>query len=233
MKLSIIIAAYNEKGSILQSLARVDGVKLPHGFEKEVIIINDGSTDGTREILDSVADKYVVLHHEKNRGKGRAIRTGLEKATGEYIVTQDADLENDPNDFVHMLDTMHTKKLTALYGSRRLREENQTHTHLSFYAGGVLLSVLASVLYNQKITDEPTCYKMFKGDFLKSLPLRCERFEYCPEVTALTALRGVKIAEVPISYKPRTIEEGKKIRWKDGVQAVWTLLIYRVGLKIN
>lgn len=229
-KLSIIIAAYNEKPTILECIRRVESVKLPHGFEKEIIIVNDGSTDGTDMLVDSLRHKHVVLHHEKNRGKGRAIRTGLEKATGEYVVTQDADLENNPEDLAMMLGIMIGRNLQALYGSRRLKRENKTHAHASYYAGGVFLSILASLLYNQKITDEPTCYKMFRADLLKSLPLRCERFEYCPEVTALASLKGVTIEEVPISYHPRSVKEGKKIKWKDGLEAALTLIRYRIGL---
>jgi len=227
-KLSIIISAYNEQGTILECVKRVEAVSLPHRCEKEIIIVDDGSTDGTRELVDSLGDKHVVLHHEVNRGKGMAIRTGLSKATGDYIVTQDADLENDPSDLAMMLSVMISRDLPVLYGSRRLKEGNQSHTHFSFYAGGVILSVLSNILYNQRITDEPTCYKMFRADLLKSFKLKCERFEYCPEVTALTSLRGIKIQEVPISYFPRTVGEGKKIRWMDGLIAALTLIRYRI-----
>lgn len=227
MKLSILIAAYNEENSILKCLERVEAVQLPHHFQKEIIVVDDGSTDGTGRVLDTVKNKYKVLKHAKNSGKGSAIRTALASATGEYVVTQDADLENDPNDLASMLEKMIDEKLTVLYGSRRLKKDNNQQ-HKSFYIGGVALSWLANILYKQRITDEPTCYKMFKTDFLKSLPLKARRFEYCPEVTALTSLQGIKIKEIPISYHPRTLKEGKKIRLKDGIQAVWTLIKYRM-----
>ncbi|MFA6095598.1 MAG: glycosyltransferase family 2 protein [Candidatus Paceibacterota bacterium] len=227
MKLSVIIPVYNEAATILESIRGVEGVSLPYSATKEIIIVDDGSSDATPELLKSFKGKYEVITHEKNRGKGRAIRTALSHATGDYIVTHDGDLENDPNDLARMLTVMVEGNHTALYGSRRLGHHRTEGTRLSFYAGGVLLSFVASVLYGQNITDEPTCYKMFRGEFLKSLPLSCERFEYCPEVTALTALRGITIAEVPISYRPRDIAHGKKIRWYDGLEALKTLLKYR------
>jgi dolichol-phosphate mannosyltransferase len=230
MKLSIIIAAYNEKGTILECVKRVESVALPFGAAKEIILVDDGSTDGTGALIDSLANRHIALHHEKNLGKGSAIRTGLAKATGEYVVTQDADLENDPNDLARMLSVMIERNLEVLYGSRRLKEDNKQHAHASYYAGGVFLSMLASVLYGQRITDEPTCYKMFRTELLKSLPLTCKGFEYCPEVTALVSKRGIKIEEVPISYHPRSVQEGKKIKWRDGIEAAFVLIRYKIGL---
>ena len=161
-----------------------------------------------------------------------AIRTALPRVTGEYVVTQDADLEVDPNDLARMLSKMLDQNLTVLYGSRWVGEERKSYSSFSFYAGNILLSWLTNLLYGQKITDEPTCYKMFRTDFLKSLPLKCKRFEYCPEVTALTSLRGIKISEIPISYKPRNMAEGKKIRWHDGLGAIKTLVAYRFNRNV-
>ncbi len=225
MKLSIIIPVYNEKSTIRQLLEKVTSLDI----EKEIIIIDDSSTDGTREILGSTpnVNNYKILYHEKNQGKGRAIRTGLAEATGDYTVIQDADLEYDPQDLVKMFSYIRANNLEVLYGSRRLNKDNEKYAGLSYYLGGIFLSWVTNILYSQKITDEPTCYKMFKTDFLKSLPLVCERFEFCPEVTALTALRGIKIVEVPINYYPRSKEEGKKIGWQDGLAALRTLCIYR------
>ncbi len=227
MKLSIAIAAYNEEKTILECVRRVEAVELPQGFEKEIIIVNDASTDGTREILEGVKNKYKVLHHPKNRGKGAAIRTAIANAMGDYIIMQDADVENDPNDIARMLTKVLDEKLIVLYGSRWLDKEEVSYTSFSFYAGGVLLSKLTNILYSQHITDMLTCYKMFRADFLKSLPLQSERFEYEAEVTALTALRGIKIKEIPISYFPRSIVDGKKIRWHDGFSLGKTLIKHK------
>lgn len=228
MKLSIIIPVYNERGTLAQCIERVEAVVLPHGFEKEIIVVDDGSTDAPIELFDSLKEKHVVFRHEKNKGKGAAIRTAIPYVTGEYVVTQDADLELDPQDLARMLERMLADDLTVLYGSRRLGKGTTEGVSVVFYSGGVLLSLLTNILYGQRITDEPTCYKMFRSEFLKSLPLKCDRFEYCPEVTALTALRGVRIQEVPISYHPRTIQQGKKVRFRDGAAAVFTLLKYRI-----
>ena len=148
-------------------------------------------------------------------------------ATGDYIVMQDADLELDPNDISKMLKKMVDENLTALYGSRFLNKQKKIYSSLSFYIGCVVLSMLTNILYFQNITDMFTCYKMFKADFLKSLPLKSERFEYEAEVTALTALSGVKIKEIPISYFPRTLAQGKKIRWHDGISLGKTIIKHR------
>ena len=200
------------------------------GVEKEIIIVDDCSVDGTREFLKSSNGWGRVLFHDQNQGKGAAIRSGLKEATGDYVVIQDADLEYDPSDFKPMMEKMISEGLLVLYGSRRLKEENTQYSGLLYYFGGWLLTILANLLYGQKLTDEPTCYKMFKTDFLKNLDLHCRRFEFCPEVTALTALRGIKISEVPISYRPRHKAEGKKICWRDELVAIWTLLKYRIKI---
>ena len=227
MKLSIIVPVYNERGTLLECIARVESVALPLGYDKEIIVVDDGSTDDARSVFERLKSRHIVLRHERNRGKGAAIRTALSLATGKYVVTQDADLELDPTDLARMLQKVLDEDLLVLYGSRRLHGGKEGVDPF-FYSGGVFLSLLANVLYGQQLTDEPTCYKMFRTEFLKSLPLTCERFEYCPEVTALTALRGIRIQEVPISYHPRTIQEGKKVRFRDGIAAAWTLIKYRV-----
>lgn len=230
MKLSIIIPVYNEKSTILEIIKQVESANLPD-LEKEIIIIDDYSSDGTRDILRNVQSQYKVIFHEKNAGKGAAIRSGLNAVTGEYVVIQDADLEYDPNDFKAMIQRMKAENLLVLYGSRRLKKENTQYSGISYYFGGILVTWITNVLFKQHLTDEPTCYKMFKSDFIKGLPLVCERFDFCPEVTALTALSGINILEIPISYHPRHTSEGKKIRWKDGVDAVITLLAYRIAKK--
>lgn len=225
--LSVIIPVYNEKNTILEILKKVEAVDLgPLLFEKEIIIVDDSSTDGTKETLKSLVGEYKIIYHQKNRGKSAAIRTGLEYVKGDYVIIQDADLEYDPQDYKKILECAIANNAKAVYGSRRLNFQNR-YSHRSFFLGGILLNWAASILYGINITDESTCYKLFKTDFLKSLALESKRFEFCPEVTAKTAKRGVKIYEVPIHYYPRHIAEGKKIRWRDGLAALWTLIKYK------
>ncbi len=226
MKLSIIIPTYNEKDTILEILAKIEAVNLSAmNCAKEIIIIDDCSTDGTREILRALEGKYKILYHEKNRGKGFALRTGIKAATGDIIIIQDADLEYDPEDYGKLIEPIIKGKEDVVYGSRNLG--NNGKSSLSFYWGGRFLSVLANLLYGIRITDEATCYKVFRADILKNINLECERFEFCPEVTAKVAKKGLRIYEVPIRYYPRSIEEGKKINWHDGITAIWTLFKYR------
>tara|TARA_Y100000310_G_scaffold342413_1_gene445574 strand:+ start:3157 stop:3846 length:690 start_codon:yes stop_codon:yes gene_type:complete len=224
-KLSIIMPVYNEKGTINEILKRVNAVPL----KKEIIIIDDFSTDGTREILRENHSKkrdVTVLFHEKNKGKGAAIRTGLEAITGDIIIIQDADLEYNPQDYTKLIQPIINKETEVVYGSRFLDKKNRHKYGLNMFATK-LLTFLANILYNAKITDEPTCYKVFSSNAIKSINLKCKKFEFCPEVTAKIKKAGFKIKEVPIEYNARSIEEGKKINWKDGVQAIWTLLKYR------
>ncbi len=225
-KLSIIIPAYNEQETINELLQRVK--ESFAGTDAEIIVVDDGSTDQTRTILNQHKDNCILVFQPKNMGKGSAIRAGIEKVTGTHVVIQDADLEYDPNDLVMMKDEMLKNNLSVLYGSRSMHRGRNKEAGWSFYWGGQVLTVITNVLYGQKLSDEPTCYKMFKADLLKSLPLKCTGFEFCPEVTALVAKKGYKITEVPISYYPRDISEGKKIRWRDGVEAIYTLVKYRI-----
>ena len=228
-KLSIIIPVFNERGTITELLDKVEAVNLGVGIEKEIIIIDDFSTDGTREILKTMEDKFVILYHDRNYGKGMALRTGIKEITGDYVVVQDADLEYDPNDFKIMLNKIASENLQVVYGSRRLNHsylKGRRSGHL-FAVGGIFLTWITNVLYGTEITDEPTCYKMFRTEFLKSIDLKCIRFEFCPEITAKIAKRGIDIHEVPINYFPRHKNEGKKINWRDGLEAIWVLLKYR------
>lgn len=227
MTLSIIIPVYNEKNTILEILKRIEKVDLSgFGFGKEVIIVDDSSTDGTKEILESLQEKYKIIYHQKNQGRGAAIQSGLKYVTGDYVINQDADLEYDPQDYKKFLECALKNNAKVIYGSRRLVAENK-FSYRSYHWGGIILSWAASIIYGIHITDEFTCYKFFKTDFLKSIPIVSKRFEFEPEVTAKTAKRGVKIYEVPIHYYPRQKNEGKKIKWKDGVIALWTLIKYR------
>jgi len=223
MKLSVIIPVYNERATIAEIVRRVLAVDLP----KELIIVDDGSTDGTRELLRQIpAEVATVLYHDRNQGKGAAIRTGLEHVTGEMVIIQDADLECDPNDFPALVRPIVEGKVQVVYGSRILRRDNP-RLYRSFYLGGRLISLIANLLYGIRITDEPTCYKLFRREVIKGLNLQCRGFEFDPEVTAKIARRGIPIYEVPIRYMPRTIAEGKKMSWKDGLYAVWILVKYR------
>lgn len=227
MILSVIIPVYNEKNTISEIVKKIEAVDLKDlGFEKEIIIVDDNSTDGTKERLRNLGGKYKIIYHQKNRGKGAAIKTALSYVSGEYVIIQDADLEYDPQDYRRILDCALKNNANAVYGSRKLNPENK-YSHRSFYLGGIFLNWLTSVIYRVKITDESTGYKLFKTEFLKSLNLRSKRFEFCPEVTAKVAKRGVKIYEVPISYHPRHVKEGKKIKWQDGITAAWTLVKYK------
>ncbi len=222
MKLSVIMPVYNEKQTVLKIIEKVKKVPV----EKEIIIVDDGSNDGTKEILKQIKEEKIkIIFKEKNEGKGSAIREGLKYVTGNVIVIQDADLEYDPNDWIKMLEVMKEKNADVVYGSRILGKSKKSS--LFFYFGGRILSFFANILYNANITDEPTCYKMFKKEVIDSINLKCKGFEFCPEFTAKVIKKGYKIYEVPIHYNPRSIKEGKKIRFKDGLIAIWTLLKYR------
>lgn len=220
MKLSVIVPAYNEVDTIAESIARVREVKL----DQEIIVVDDCSTDGTRELLQQLPDIKLVLH-ERNMGKGMAIRTALGYVTGDIVIIQDADLEYDPQDFPAMVEPISSGRADVVYGSRFLTSTPKMR--LPNYIANRGLAITASILFRTRITDEATCYKAFRADLFKSLELTCRRFEFCPEVTAKLLRRGVKIAEVPIRYTARTSELGKKIGWWDGVVAFWTLIKYR------
>jgi len=220
MKLSVIIPVYNEVNTIAKIIERVKRVLI----EKEIIVVDDGSTDGTRGKIDSVPG-IKILKHETNRGKGAAIRTGLAFAFGELVIVQDADLEYDPNDYLELIKPIEEGVADVVYGSRNLG--NNKSGMKAYKWGGVFLSHLANLLYGLRITDEATCYKLFETDILKGLSLKCQRFEFCPEVTAKLAKKKYRIKEVPISYNPRSFAEGKKIKWTDGVLAIFYLIKFR------
>lgn len=232
-KLSIIIPVFNEAKTIEKIVRRVMAVDLGK-IEKEIIIIDDGSTDGTKEVLSKLKMKYqkqniYFLQHKKNRGKSRALRTGFAKASGDVVVVQDGDMEYDPNDFRKMLAKMFTSGVRVVYGSRRLEKTNKQYSGMGFYVGGLLLTYMANLLYGCRITDEPTCYKMIERKLLNSLKISSTRFEFCPELTAKVARRGINIYEVPISYNPRHVDQGKKIKLNDFFEAAWTLMRLRFG----
>jgi glycosyltransferase involved in cell wall biosynthesis len=214
---------HNEVHTIREALRQVLAVDL----EKEIIIVDDHSSDGTREILSQIVDdKVKVVYHAQNMGKGSAIRTALQYVTGDIIIIQDGDLEYDPADYYKLIEPIVEGQASVVYGSRFLGEI--TDMHFFNYIANKILALTASLLFFTWITDEGTCYKVFKADVLKSLDLKCTGFDFCPEVTAKVRKRGYKIVEVPISYRGRSTDEGKKIRWQDGLKAFLTLIKYRL-----
>ena len=226
MKLSLIMPAYNESATIRQIVDKVMSVPL----DIELIIVNDASTDDTGEILkNEIQVKYpdtIVMTHTVNKGKTGAIKTGIPRCTGDIITIQDADLETDPADLVKLTEPIRKGEASVVYGSRYLNTK-ELHLYRSYLLGGRVLSWTVNILYGQHITDEPTCYKVFKADILKSIRLDYDRFEFCPEVTAKVSKLGYKIKELPMNYYPRSFAEGKKVNWKDGVKALWVLVKYR------
>lgn len=231
MLLSILIPAYQEEKTIGEIISQVLAVDTESaGFEKEVIVCDDGSRDRTRELAQAAAakDKRVrVVWNEQNRGKGAAIRTALDAARGEYCLIQDADLEYDVHDYPALLREV-AKGADVVYGSRFLANPRPTGMKLPNFIANRALSIASNLLFGLSITDEATCFKVFRTDLLRSYGLECERFEFCPEVTAKTGNRGIPIVEVPISYSARAIADGKKIRWTDGVEAMWVLIKHRL-----
>ncbi len=225
MTLTIIIPVYNEKNTLREIISRVRAINLP--TKKEIIIIDDGSTDGTGAIIANLPDDIIKIYHNRNMGKGAAIRSGIKHATGDLIIIQDADLEYRVDDYPSLLAPILNEEESVVYGSRRLNRSNTRHSHMLFFWGGALVTWLTNVLYRTNITDEPTCYKLFRSEVLKGIDLKCEGFEFCPEVTAKIAKKNIRIFEVPISYNPRRISEGKKMRAKDGLITAWTLIKYR------
>ncbi|MDX1709362.1 MAG: glycosyltransferase family 2 protein [Desulfobacterales bacterium] len=225
MKVSVIIPVYNEKSTISEIIDRVRAVDL----EKEIIVVDDGSTDGTSQQLAEIVRRFedvTILSHQKNRGKGAALRTGFAEASGEIIIVQDADLEYDPRDYEALLVPILDGRADVVYGSRFL---GGPHRVLFFwhYVGNKFLTLLSDAFSNLNITDMETCYKMFKKEVLDDIQLRSNRFGFEPEFTMKIAKKGFRVYEVPISYSGRTYEEGKKIGWRDGLSAMFAIVWFR------
>jgi glycosyltransferase involved in cell wall biosynthesis len=225
-KLSIVVPVFNERNTLVEILRRMRAVELPDGIEREIIVVDDGSSDGTRDVLNQLGDSTVrVVMHEVNRGKGAALRTGFAHATGEYVLVQDADLEYDPEDWPRMLSPVLRGKARVVYGSRFTGERR--NMLLLHWIGNRFLSMTTNVLYNTTLSDMETCYKLIERDLVESMKLHSNRFDIEPEITAKILKRGIRIYEVPISYSGREFDEGKKITWRDGFSALWTLVKYR------
>jgi glycosyltransferase involved in cell wall biosynthesis len=223
-KLSVIVPVYDERNTVVEIVRRMRAVELP--VDLEIVIVDDGSTDGTSDVLRQLADSTVrVVLHEHNKGKGAAIRTGLEKVTGDLVLIQDADLEYDPEDWPKLLAPVLRGKAQVVYGSRFTGERrNMLFLH---WMGNRFLSLTTNVLYNTTLSDMETCYKLFDRSVIEGITIRASRFEFEPEITAKILRRGIRIYEVPISYTGREFDEGKKITWRDGFIALWTLVKYR------
>ncbi|MCL4459173.1 MAG: glycosyltransferase family 2 protein [Chloroflexi bacterium] len=225
MLLSVIIPTYNEQETIAEILRRVR--LAPVGdLDKQIIVVDDCSTDGTRQILEQEkGTDLTILYHHRNMGKGAAVRTGLEMAKGDIILIQDADLEYDPEDYPQLLRPILKGKAKVVYGSRFLGE----HKAMLFWhaMGNNLLTFITNLLYDTTLTDMETCYKVFTREVARQIKLRSPRWGFDPEITAKILKHGYRIYEVPISYSGREYAEGKKITWRDGLTVLWTLLKYR------
>ncbi|CAI2719401.1 glycosyltransferase family 2 protein [Nitrospina watsonii] len=225
MKISVVIPVYNEQNTVRQLIDRVQATP----YDKEIVLVDDYSTDGTRDILKEyeTKDGFLVVYHDKNRGKGAALRTGFKNLTGDVIIVQDADLEYDPAEYGVLLGPILDGRADVVYGSRFL---SGPHRVLFFwhYVGNKVLTTLSNMFTNLNLTDMETCYKVFTRKVLDSLTLKCDRFGFEPEFTSKIARKNFRIYEVPISYSGRDYSEGKKINWKDGVAAIWFIIKFRL-----
>ena len=225
-KLSIIIPVLNEESTIKEIIEQVEHASVLD-YQKEIIIVDDGSSDNTKNILKDIKAQYnlIILEHQKNIGKGRALQTGFKAVTGNAVIIQDADLEYDPNDWDSLLKELNGSEIGAVYGSRNINSEKKGYFH--YVLGVKFLTFLNNLLFRSKLTDTYTCYKLFPADLIKSIQLDSDGFEIEAEMTAKILKKGLLIKEVPISYNPRKFKQGKKIRFKDGLIGIWTIIKYR------
>lgn len=225
--LTVVIPTYNEAGTLQEVVARVQAVDVP----AEIIVVDDASTDGSAEVAARIAasaDNVTLLRHDRNQGKGRALRTGFEAATGDFVIVQDADLEYDPADYPKLLNPLLEGRADAVYGSRFLTSSEHRVLYFWHYLGNRLLTLLSNLATDLNLTDMESCYKVFRRELLQSIVLEEDRFGFEPEITAKIAKAGARVYEVGISYHGRTYEQGKKIRPRDGVWALWCILKYAV-----
>lgn len=225
-KVSIIIPVFNEKDTLKLILEKIESSSFAN-LEKELIFVDDKSTDGSSEILKGFETKYKVVYHEKNQGKGAAIRTAIQHTTGDYIVIQDADLEYSPEDYDKLLPFLINDEADVVYGSRFKNKENRKNFLLKSRLANEFLTFLTNLLYGTKLTDMETCYKAFKSEYLKKINIKSERFNFEPEITAKLAKQKLRFKEAAISYNGRDYAEGKKIGWRDGVSAIIALIKFR------
>lgn len=227
MKLSVVVPVYNERSTVEEIVARIKMIPVE---ELEIIVVDDCSTDGTRQIMETrIADQVDrVLYHEKNRGKGAALRTGFAEATGDCVVVQDADLEYDPMELPLLLKPIQEGKADVVYGSRFAGSGPHRVLYFRHYLGNRFLTFCSNMFTNLNLTDMETCYKMFRREIIQSIKIEENRFGFEPEITAKLARKQCRIYEVGISYHGRTYEDGKKIGWKDGVRAVYVILKYGI-----
>jgi len=228
-KLSVLIPVYNEVQFLEQLLARVDAQDFC-GLEKEVILVDDGSTDGTWEILKRLENEnrgYKIVFHSHNMGKGAALRTAIGYATGDIVIIQDADLEYDPKDYPELIQLIMDDKADVVYGSRLTVGKPVRAFNFWHLVGNKFLTFVTNMLYNTTLTDMETCYKAFRADVIKGVTIRSNRFDFEPEITAKVLKQGHHLYEVPISYYGRDFDEGKKITWRDGIWAIWALVKFR------
>lgn len=227
-KLSIVIPVYNEKDTLRELVEKVKKVDLDH-IEKEIILVDDHSKDGSREILEDMGKQdpsLQVYFKEKNSGKGATLKEGFKHTTGDYVIVQDADLEYEPQDYRKLLRALEEENVEVVYGSRFSGNyEDMSNLH---YVGNKMLTLVTNIFFGVLLTDMETCYKLMPGDFIRSVDIKSSRFNFEPEITAKVLKSGMRIKEVPISYKGRSHSEGKKITWKDGISAILTLIRFRI-----
>ena len=232
MKLSIVIPVYNEAKTIKELLKRIESAGIGN-VKKEIILVDDFSTDGSRDMLKKLNKKYTVVLQSKNQGKGSALKAGIKASTGDVIIFQDADLEYDPNDYGKLLEPILNKKASITFGSRFVDQKfhlfgRRKTMHPVHWIGNKLLVLVFNMLYGTRLTDVEPCYKMFRSEVLKSVYVKSNRFEYDIELMCKLVKKGYEIIQLPISFSPRTFDEGKKINtWKDGIAALMTMLKYR------